>query len=29
MVGQLVPPQDAEIIKVIEALKYDEIKFQA
>ncbi|HMK06677.1 MAG TPA: phospho-sugar mutase, partial [Flavobacterium sp.] len=27
--GQLVPPQDAEIIKVIEALRYDEIKFQA
>ena len=27
--GQLVPPQDAEIIKVIEALKYDEIKFKA
>ena len=27
--GQLVPPQDGEIIKTIEALKYDEIKFQA
>ena len=27
--GQLVPPQDAEIINVIEALKYDEIKFEA
>ena len=27
--GQLVPPQDAEIIKVIEALKYSEIKFEA
>lgn len=27
--GQLVPPQDAEIIKVIEDLKYDQIKFQA
>ena len=27
--GQLVPPQDAEIIKVIEALRYEEIKFQA
>jgi phosphoglucomutase len=27
--GQLVPPQDGEIIKVIEALKYDEIKFEA
>ena len=27
--GQLVPPQDAEIIKVIEALRYDKIKFQA
>ncbi len=27
--GQLVPPQDAEIIKVIEALRYDEIKFEA
>lgn len=27
--GQLVPPQDGEIIKVIEDLKYDEIKFQA
>lgn len=26
--GQLVPPQDKEIIEVIEALKYDEIKFQ-
>jgi phosphomannomutase len=27
--GQLVPPQDAEIINVIENIKYDEIKFQA
>ncbi|MES2544393.1 MAG: phospho-sugar mutase [Bacteroidota bacterium] len=27
--GQLVPPQDSAIIKVIESLKYDEIKFQA
>ena len=27
--GQLVPPQDAAIINVIENLKYDEIKFQA
>ena len=27
--GQLVPPQDAEIIKVIEELKYSEIKFEA
>jgi phosphomannomutase len=27
--GQLVPPQDAEIINVIEKLKYDEIKFAA
>lgn len=27
--GQLVPPQDAEIIKVIEALRYDEIQFEA
>ena len=27
--GQLVPPQDAEIIKVIEDLKYSEIKFEA
>jgi phosphomannomutase len=27
--GQLVPPEDAEIINVIEALKYDEIKFEA
>ncbi len=25
--GQLVPPQDAEIINVIETLRYDEIKF--
>ncbi|HEX8270273.1 MAG TPA: phospho-sugar mutase [Flavobacterium sp.] len=25
--GQLVPPQDSEIIKVIEDLKYDQIKF--
>lgn len=25
--GQLVPPQDKEIIEVIEALKYDQIKF--
>ena len=27
--GQLVPPEDAAIIDVIEALKYDEIKFGA
>jgi phosphomannomutase len=27
--GQLVPPNDAEIIQVIEDLKYDEIKFEA
>lgn len=27
--GQLVPPQDAEIIEVIDDLKYDEIKFNA
>lgn len=27
--GQLVPPQDAEIIKIIEDLKYSEIKFEA
>jgi phosphoglucomutase len=27
--GQLVPPQDAAIIQVIEDLKYDAIKFQA
>jgi phosphomannomutase len=27
--GQIVPPQDAEIIKVIEDLSYDKIKFQA
>ena len=27
--GQLVPPQDAEIIQVIEALNYSEIKFEA
>jgi phosphomannomutase len=27
--GQLVPPQDAEIINVIEDLKYDEIRFAA
>ena len=27
--GQLVPPQDAEIIALIEALKYSEIKFDA
>jgi len=27
--GQLVPPQDKEIIGVIEALKYDEIQFTA
>jgi phosphomannomutase len=27
--GQLVPPQDAEIINVIEELKYEEIKFDA
>ena len=26
--GQLVPPQDAEIIQVIEALHYNEIKFE-
>lgn len=26
--GQLVPPQDAEIIKVIEELKYEEINFK-
>ena len=26
--GQLVPPQDAEIISMIENLKYEEIKFQ-
>jgi len=26
--GQLVPPQDSEIINVIENLKYEEIKFQ-
>ena len=25
--GQLVPPQDGEIIKLIEDLRYDEIKF--
>src|SRR5690606_14566 len=25
--GQLVPPQDSEIIKVIEELRYDQIKF--
>ena len=27
--GQLVPPQDAEIIKVIEDLKYSDIKFES
>ena len=27
--GQLVPPQDAEVIKIIEELKYSEIKFEA
>ena len=27
--GQLVPPQDGEIITLIEALKYSEIKFEA
>lgn len=27
--GQLVPPQDGEIIQLIEALKYSEIKFDA
>ena len=27
--GQLVPPQDSEIIQVIEALSYDAIKFKA
>ena len=27
--GQLVPPQDGEIIELIEALKYSEIKFEA
>ena len=27
--GQLVPPQDGEIIQLIEALKYSEIKFEA
>lgn len=27
--GQLVPPQDEAIIKMIEALRYDEIKFDA
>ena len=27
--GQLVPPQDSEIIQVIEALPYDKIKFDA
>jgi phosphomannomutase len=27
--GQLVPPQDGEIIEVIEALNYSEIKFEA
>jgi phosphomannomutase len=27
--GQLVPPEDSAIINVIEALKYDEIKFEA
>jgi phosphomannomutase len=27
--GQIVPPQDAEIIKAIESLNYNEIKFEA
>lgn len=27
--GQLVPPQDAEIIQIIEALEYDQINFKA
>jgi phosphomannomutase len=27
--GQLVPPNDAEIVQVIENLKYDQIKFEA
>ncbi|MFN8274404.1 MAG: phospho-sugar mutase [Flavobacteriaceae bacterium] len=27
--GQLVPPQDGEIIQVIEALRYDQIKFES
>ena len=27
--GQLVPPQDKEIIEVIEALNYSEIKFES
>ncbi len=27
--GQLVPPQDGEIIKLIEGLKYNEIRFEA
>ena len=27
--GQLVPPNDAEIVQVIEDLKYDQIKFEA
>jgi phosphomannomutase len=27
--GQLVPPQDGELIQVIEALNYDQIKFEA
>jgi phosphoglucomutase len=27
--GQIVPPQDAQIIKAIEDLKYDQIKFEA
>jgi phosphoglucomutase len=27
--GQLVPPQDGELIQVIEALPYDQIKFEA
>ena len=27
--GQLVPPNDAEIVQVIENLRYDEIKFEA
>ncbi len=27
--GQLIPPNDAEIVEVIENLKYDEVKFEA
>ncbi len=27
--GQLVPPQDSEIIKIIEATKYEDIRFEA